>query len=62
VDSELLAHLQRIEVKLDALSHEVHLIVKPDLAEIKRRASFWGAVGGSVAGIISLITQLSGCL
>lgn len=54
--------LQRIEMKLDALRAEVHDVVKPDLADVKRRASFWGAIGGLASGILAAITQLSGCL
>lgn len=59
---ELLNHLQRIELKLDALRAEVHEVIKPDLAEVKRKASFWGAVGGGLTGIIAALTQMSGCL
>jgi hypothetical protein len=60
--------LQRIELKLDAqllafatLRAEVHGVIKPDLAEVKRKASLWGAISGGVTVLVALGTQLAGC-
>lgn len=60
MDEQLLAHLKRIEEKLDALAVEVHQGLKPDVSELKRKASLWGAVGGSLPALATLFTQLMG--
>ncbi len=62
VEHVLAGSLQRIELKLDALRNEVHDVIKPDLAEVKRKASLWGAIGGALIGLVGFGTQLAGCL
>lgn len=55
LDPVLSEWLNKIEGKLDQLHTEVQ--------NLKRRASFWGAVSGALtAGIAALTAGLSGCL
>jgi hypothetical protein len=60
---------EELKVALKAIIHSELEPVRNDVAYVrlevetlKKRASFWGAVGGSLTALATSIVHLSGCL